>query len=85
VLGLKSVEQGNLNEYVVGDLVKELASIELINMIKETFELDYDIRTNLLGNEKVNSVAIASGAAGSLVSAEYKQDVLIVGEMKHHQ
>ncbi len=85
-INLENIEQLNLNQGVFGTFKEEIQLDEFVELLRKTFELNYDFRTNTTPNATIKNVIFGSGAAGDLIGLQnYEDSLYVIGEMKHHQ
>jgi dinuclear metal center YbgI/SA1388 family protein len=84
-LETEEIIQTNENQSVLASLKEEMTLQDLIQQVREKFDLNYSFRSNANLTDYVKELHIASGASGDLVLSENNINRLfIVGEMKHH-
>ena len=84
-LETEEIIQTNENQSVLASLKQDITLQDLIQQIREKFDLNYSFRSNANLTDYVKELHIASGAAGDLILSDNNLNRLfIVGEMKHH-
>ncbi len=75
------------NEAIIGKWEEKFeTSVALIEEIKERLKINYQLRTNIIGNKTFTNIVIGSGAAGEIIYDPSLQDSLfLIGELKWHQ
>lgn len=70
---------------LIGELNKEITTSEFAKNVKSALNCNGLRFSN--GNKKIKNVAICSGSGGDYVSlaTKHKADVLLTGEIKHHE
>lgn len=84
-IGVKDLRRSDLGECLfIGELEKESDILSFAKHVKEALGCEGLRYTDL--NPRVKTVAVASGAGGSgiIAAAEEGADVLVTGEIKHH-
>lgn len=86
-LGLKNIKRLDNNDYIFyGNFKKEKSILDISNLIKEQFDLEYAIMShNIDSNKTINLVAICGGSGSSFIDdikKKYKIDLYITSEIK---